>query len=100
MEDVKRISLICISPHRRVSSGPNPFSERAAADVFATLHRTPDPESNIISNSLDEEQERAILLEERARRHAAEIAKAKAHSEYRFTPLSVGGRLKRLRVAV
>ena len=58
---------------------PNPFPERGAADVLATLHRTPDRESNIITNHLDEEQERAILIEERARCQAAEIAKAKAH---------------------
>ena len=73
---------------------PNPFPERGAADVLATLHRPPDRESNIITNRLDEEQERVILIEERARRQAAEIAKAKAHSEYRFTPLSVEERLK------
>ena len=73
---------------------PNPFPERGAADVLATLHRPPDRESNIITNRLDEEQERVILIEERARRQAAEIAKAKVHSEYRFTPLSVEERLK------
>ena len=73
---------------------PNPFPERGAADVLSTLHRPPDRESNIITNHLDEEQERVFLIEERARRQAAEIAKAKAHSEYRFTPLSVEERLK------
>ena len=73
---------------------PYPFSERGAADVLATLRRPPDRESSIITNYLDEEQERVIIIEERARRQAAEIAKVKAHSEYRFTPLSVDERLK------
>ena len=50
---------------------------------------TQDPESNIITNPLDEEQKRAILIEKQTRRRAAEFEKAKAHSEYRFTPLSV-----------
>ena len=47
---------------------PNSFPERGAADLLATLHRPPDRESNIITNHLDEEQERTIFIEERARR--------------------------------
>ena len=86
-EEKERRSLTPSPPDER-RRAPNSFLERGAADVLTALSRTRDPESNIITNPLDEEQEQIILIEERARRRAAEIAKAKAHSEYRFTPLS------------
>ena len=75
---------------------PNPFPERGVADALATMHRMPGRDSDIITNPLDEEQERAILIEERAQRRAREIAKAKLHSEYQFTPLSADERLKEI----
>ena len=75
---------------------PNPFPERGVADALATMHRMLDRDSDIITNPLDEEQEMAILIEERAQRRAQKIAKAKLHSEYRFTPLSADERLKEI----
>ena len=80
-EEEKERRLLTPSPPDERRRAPNPFPERGAADVLTALSRTRDPESNIITNPLDEEQERIILTEERARRRAAEIAKAKAHSE-------------------
>ena len=83
VQDVQEVQRPRSRQSRRINESrraPNPFPERGAADVLATLHRTPDRESNIITNRLDEEQERVIIMEERARRQAAEIARAKAHS--------------------
>ena len=71
----------------RRSLTPSPPDER---------RRAPGPWVQHHQNPLDEEQEQIILIEERARRRAAEIAKAKAHSEYRFTPLSADERLKEI----
>ena len=64
-EEVEEVTEPCSYLPRRIDESrraPNPFPERGAADVLATLHRIPDTESNIITNPLDEEQERAILV--------------------------------------
>ena len=97
MKEVKEVKEPSSCVPRRMDESrwaPNSFFRTCAAEVSATLNRTPDRESNIITIPLDEEQERAILMEERALCHAVEIAKAKASSEHRITPLSVEERLK------
>ena len=83
------------SPDKK-RKAPNPFPERGVPDSRVSTQRMSDWKSKIITNPLDEEQEREILIEERAQRRAHEIAKAKLHSEYRFTPLSADERLKEI----
>ena len=60
-EEKERRSLTPSPPDER-RRAPNPFPERGAADVLTALSRTRDPESNIITNPLDEEQEQIILI--------------------------------------
>ena len=49
----------------------------------------------IITNKLDEQQQRYIEENERDRRLSQTIATAEAHSDYRFKPLSVDELLRK-----
>ena len=60
-EEKERRSYTPSSPDER-RRAPNSFPERGTAEVLIALSRTQNSESNIITNPLDKEQERAILI--------------------------------------
>ena len=68
---------------------PNPFPERSTAQAITTLRASATLDEPIITNKLDEQQQRYIEENERARRLSQTLAIAEAHSDYRFKPLSV-----------
>ena len=69
---------------------PNPFPERSTAQSLTALRSSTTLDVPIITNHLDEQQQRYIEENERARRLSQTLAIAEPHSDYRFKPLSVG----------
>ena len=74
---------------------PNPFPERGAVDALTAL-RDPSNEASpeMVTNPLDEHQQQLIDQEEGIKRRARNIARLKAHRQYRFVPPTVEERLK------
>ena len=68
---------------------PNPFPERSTAQALTALRALTTLDEPIITNELDEQQQRYIMENERARRLSQTLAIAEAHSDYRFKPLSI-----------
>ena len=74
---------------------PNPFPERSAAQVLTALRASTPLDEPIMTNELDEQQQRYIEENERDRRLSQTLAIAEAHSDYRFKPLSVDELLRK-----
>ena len=74
---------------------PNPFPERSTAQALTALRASTTLDEPIIINKLDEQKQRYIEENERARRLAQTLAIAEAHSDYRFKPLSVDELLRK-----
>ena len=68
---------------------PNPFPERTTAQALTALRASTTLDGPIITKETDEQQQRYIEENERARRLSQTLAIAEAHSDYRFEPLSV-----------
>ena len=68
---------------------PNSFPERSTAQALIALRASTTLDEPVITNELDEQQRRYIEENERARCLSQTLAITKAHSEYRFKPLSV-----------
>ena len=68
---------------------PNPFPERSTAEALTALRASTTLDEPIITNELDEQQQRYIEDNEIARCLSQIQAIAEAHSDYRFKPLSV-----------
>ena len=82
---------VCELPRREA---PNPFPERGDVDALTALCTTPNLGSTIVSNPLDEEQERVVRHHQDTLRRAHQRSKAQLHSEYIFTPPTVEQRLR------
>ena len=74
---------------------PNPFPERSTAQALTALRASTTLDEPIITNKLDEQQQRYIEENERARRLSQTLAIAEAHSDYRFKPLRVDELLRK-----
>ena len=74
---------------------PNPFPERSAAQTLTALRASATLDEPIITNKLDEQQQRYIEENERARRLSQTLAIAEAHSDYCFKSLSVDDLLRK-----
>ena len=74
---------------------PNPFPERSTAQALTALLASTTLREPIITNELDQQQQRYIEENERARRLSETLAIAEAHSDYRFKPLSVDELLRK-----
>ena len=70
----------------RVAS--NTFPERSTAKALTPLRGSTTLDKPIITNRLDEQQQRHLEKNERARRLSQTLAIAEAYSYYRFMPLS------------
>ena len=68
---------------------PNPFPERSTAQTLTTLRASTTLDEPIITNMLDEQQQRYIEDNESARRLSQTFDIAEAHSDYRSKYLSV-----------
>ena len=67
---------------------PNPFPERGAAAALTALGGMSNVDSSIITNPLDEEQQRLVDQAESAQPKAYLETKLQRYSEYTFTPLA------------
>ena len=74
---------------------PIPFLERSTAQALTALRGSITLDEPIITNKLDEQQQRYIEENERDRRLSQTLAIAEAHSDYRFKPLSVDELLRK-----
>ena len=64
---------VCELPRREA---PNPFPERGDVDALTALRTTPNLGSTIISNTLDEEQERVVRHHQNTVRRAHQREKS------------------------
>ena len=80
---------------RTFSHSANPFPERCTAQTLTALRASTTLDEPIITNKLYEKQQRYFEENERARRLSQTLAITKAHSEYRFKPLSVDELLRK-----
>ena len=65
---------------------PSPFPERSTAQALTALRALTTLDEPIITNELDEQQQRYIEWNERAKRLSQTLATAEAHTDYRFKP--------------
>ena len=72
---------------------PNPFPERGVADTLAALRMTPDLESKLVSNPLDEQQLRLAQEDESPQRRSRSMTTFQSHNDYVFTPPTVEERI-------
>ena len=68
---------------------PNPCPERTTAQAFTALRASTTLREPIITNKLDEQQQRYIQENERDRRLSQTLAIAEAQSDYRFKHLNI-----------
>uniref|UniRef100_A0AAV1UAX4 Uncharacterized protein n=1 Tax=Peronospora matthiolae TaxID=2874970 RepID=A0AAV1UAX4_9STRA len=68
---------------------PNPFPERSAATALTALGAMSPMDTSIITNPLDEEQQRMLDQAASARRKSEVQTTLQRHSEYTFTPPGV-----------
>ena len=74
---------------------PNPFPGRSTAQTLTTLRASTTLDEPIITNKLDEQQQRYIEWNERAKRLSQTLATAEAHTDYRFKTSSVDELLRK-----
>ena len=80
---------------RIFSHSAKPIPERSTAQVLTALRASTTLDKPIITNKPDEQQQRYIEENERARRLSQTLAIDEAHSDYRFKPLSVDELLRK-----
>ena len=78
-----------------LSHSAKPFPERSTAQTLTALRVSTTLDEPIITDKLDEQEQRYIEENERARRLSQTLAIAEAHSDYRFKPLSVDELLRK-----
>ena len=78
---------------------PNPFPERSTAQELTALRASTTPDKLIITNQLDEQQQRYIEDNEKDRRLSQILAIAEVHSDYRFKHLRVNEIVAKVRRA-
>ena len=74
---------------KRTRIAPNPFPERSTTQALAALRASTTLHEPIITNNLDEQQQRYIEENERARLLSQTLAIAEAQSDYRFKHLNI-----------
>ena len=74
---------------------PNPLPERSTARTLTAFHASTTLYEPIITNKLDEHQQRYIEVYKRARRLSRTLAIAEAYSDYHSKPLSVDELLRK-----
>ena len=82
-EDDPQPPIVVSRPERERTHTPNPFPERSAVNALTALRATPGLEPGIITNRLDQEQERLVAADD-AHRKSMALASLPSRQDYVF----------------